>query len=217
MIEHAASSAAQRQWEWRTYVGLPVADGGSRLDGIAYEAAGGFCCGDQPRPHAAVSSRAHRAYAGRIAGRVGATVAPFLSFCPRRCGSSRLGCLVGAEVALAAWAPVFLAELARSGRLGVEVRVACGSSGGLTGPWIASAFWRGPCGPDRFVPGPTRVCPGRRSGRCGGLCRGVVLLGPGPRSVCVAPFASGPSLVPRPCVFEQYDDTSVVPGTVHVW
>ena len=28
---------------------------------------------------------------------------------------------VGAEVALAAWAPVFLAELARSGRLGVVV------------------------------------------------------------------------------------------------
>ena len=68
--------------------------------------------------------------------------------------------------------------------------VVCGSSGGLTGPWIAFGL----CGPDRFVPGPTRVCPCRRFGRCGGLCRGVVLLGPGPRSVCVDSFASGPSL-----------------------
>ena len=97
---------------------------------------------------------------------------------------------MGAEVALAAWVPAFLAELARSGRPGVEVRVACGSSGDFSGPWVVS----GPCCPDRFVPGPIRVCPGRGSGRCGGLCRGVVLLGPGPRSVCVAPFASGPSL-----------------------
>ena len=56
--------------------------------------------------------------------------------------------------------------------------------------WVVS----GPCCPDRFVPGPIRVCPGRGSGRCGGLCRSVVLIGPGPRSVCVAPFASGPSL-----------------------
>ena len=60
------------------------------------------------------------------------------------------------------------------------MRVACGSSGGLSGPWVVS----GSCCPDRFVPGPTRVWPGRGSGRCGGLCRSVVLLGPGPRSVC---------------------------------
>ena len=101
---------------------------------------------------------------------------------------------MGAEVALAAWVPVFLAELARSGRPGVEVRVACGSSGGLTGPWVVS----GPCCPDRFVPGPIRVCPGRGSGRCGGLCRCVVLLGPGPHSVCrpvrVRPLPSPVSL-----------------------
>ena len=35
---------------------------------------------------------------------------------------------------------------------------------------------------------------GLRSVLAGGLCRGAVLLGPGPRSLCVAPFASGPSL-----------------------
>ena len=35
---------------------------------------------------------------------------------------------MGAEVALAAWVPVFLAELARSGCPGVEVRVACSLS-----------------------------------------------------------------------------------------
>ena len=63
-----------------------------------------------------------------------------------------------------------------------------------------------PYGTDRFVPGPTQVCPGRRSGRCGGLCRGVVLPGPGPRlrvlSVCVAPGRA--AVRPPPCVFERY-------------
>ena len=71
---------------------------------------------------------------------------------------------MGAEVALAAWVQVFLAELARSGRPGVEVRVAyvalpavCRAPGLL----LMRDGWRsGPCcgRPDRFVPGPTRVC-----------------------------------------------------------
>ena len=53
---------------------------------------------------------------------------------------------------------------------------------GRTGSWV---------GPGRrvwsrlVVSGPTRVGSGLRSGRCGGLCRCAVLLGPGPRSHCV--------------------------------
>ena len=89
---------------------------------------------------------------------------------------------------------LFLAELAGYGRRGVEdleVRVACGSSGGLTGPWVVSGpcvvpagcFWSDPGGfwpPFWPVWGSLPLC---------GFAR--------PRSafcVCVAPFASGPSL-----------------------
>ena len=49
-------------------------------DGVGYEAAGGFCRGDQPRPYIMRLSRLGRiGHAGRIAGRVGAVVPPFLS------------------------------------------------------------------------------------------------------------------------------------------
>ena len=169
---------------------IPVHYGGSRLDGIAYEAAGGFCRGDQPRPHEAGSPRTHRA-CGPHRGTGGGHSGPLS---------------VTDDVGAAGWdawwgrrsrwrhgsRPFRLSWPGRGARPGVEVRVACGSSGGLSGPWVVS----GPCCPDRFVPGPVRMSPGRGSGRCGGLCRSVVLLGPGPRSVCVAPFASGPSLCP---------------------
>ena len=108
------------------------------------------------------------------------------------------------EVALAAWAPVFLAELAGSGCLGVEVRVACGSSGGLTGPCALGCFWLGAVWSRPFVPGPTRVCPGRRVLAGVGVCAvvgWVVWFCSAPvRVLCVSPR----SRPPPPCAFEQY-------------
>ena len=152
------------------------------MDGVAHEAAGGFCRGDQPRPHEAGSPRTHRA-------------------CGPHCGTGggHSGSLsVTDDVGAAGWdawwgrrsrwwhgsRPFWLSwpgRGARGSRCGLLV---VGSSGGFSGPWVVS----GPCCPDRFLPGPIRVCPGRGPGRCGGLCRSVVLLGPGPRSVCLTPF-----------------------------
>ena len=148
-------------------------------------------------------------HAGRIAERVGAVVPPFLSV-PDDVGAACWDSWWGggrAEVALAAWARVFLAELAGSGRRGVEVRVACGSSGGLFdgrarhGPLCRVAS--GPCvlcGPGRpVVPGPTRGCVLAAVLAGVGVCAVVRFCSAPVRVLCVSP-RSRPA---PPCVFEQ--------------
>ena len=46
------------------------------------------------------------------------------------------GLSVGVEVARAAWARVFWAELAGFGRREVEMRAVCGPGGLMGGPWV---------------------------------------------------------------------------------
>ena len=79
----------------------------------------------------------------------------------------------------------------------IELLVACGSSGDFRFDGSLGLFWA-VCGPGRlFLVRPGWVLASVLDSV--GVCADVrVLLGPGPRSacVCVAPFASGPSLVP---------------------
>ena len=105
---------------------------------------------------------------------------------------------VGAEAALAAWALVFLAELAGSGRRRVEVRVACGSFCGLTGSFLG--YGPGPCvcGPGwLFLVRPGWVLASVLAGV--GVCAAEVRFCSVPvRVLCVSP-RSRPA---PPCVFD---------------
>ena len=134
-------------------------------------------------------------HAGRIAGRVGAVVAPFLSPTMWEQHAGVLG--GGGGRAGGIWALVFLAELAGSGRRRVEVRVACCSFCGLTGSWVGL----GPCVVPAgcfFLVRPGWVLAPVLAGV--GVCAEVRFCSVPVRVLCVSP-RSRPA---PPCVFEQY-------------
>ena len=77
-IEHAASSAAQRQW--RVLGSRSLMEARAWMVSLMRRQVGlAAAITDQPRPHAALSRLGRIGHAGRIAGRVGGTVAPFVS------------------------------------------------------------------------------------------------------------------------------------------
>jgi hypothetical protein len=97
---------------------------------------------------------------------------------------------VGAEVALAAWVPAFLADVGPVGAPGGRGAGCLWFFRRFVGP--LGCFWAVLSRPFCSWSDPGVSWP--RFWPVWGLCRSVVLLGPGSRSVCVAPFASGPSL-----------------------